>query len=141
MQQFLVSDDASADVSYGNLLQSVQPKKIETEKDYEKFLSVLESLLEKDEDSGLLPSEDLLVDLLLVLVQAYEKQATDLPSASPLDVLRHLMEANNLSQANLVGVIGSSGVVSEVMNGKREISKSQARSLGERFKVSYKLFL
>jgi HTH-type transcriptional regulator / antitoxin HigA len=41
----------------------------------------------------------------------------------------------------LVGVIGSSGVVSEVINGKRSISKAQAKALGEYFKVSPSLFI
>ena len=65
----------------------------------------------------------------------------DLPDSTPLDVLHYLMEANSLRQTDLVDVIGSSGVVSEIIDGKREISKSQARSLSKRFNVSYKLFL
>ncbi|MDJ0688615.1 MAG: hypothetical protein QNJ41_08900 [Xenococcaceae cyanobacterium MO_188.B32] len=44
-------------------------------------------------------------------------------------------------QADLVGVIGSSGVVSEVVNGKRSISKAQAKALREYFKVSPSLFI
>jgi HTH-type transcriptional regulator / antitoxin HigA len=63
------------------------------------------------------------------------------PESDPRDILIHLMESNDLKQSDLVGILGSSGVVSEVVNGKREISKAQAQSLGDRFNLSYKLFL
>jgi HTH-type transcriptional regulator/antitoxin HigA len=51
------------------------------------------------------------------------------------------MESSGTRQADLVGVISSSGVVSEVVNDKRSISKGQAKALGEYFKVSPSLFI
>ena len=51
------------------------------------------------------------------------------------------MEASSTRQSDLVGVIGSSGVVSEIVNGKRAISKAQAKALGEYYKVSPSLFI
>ena len=48
----------------------------------------------------------------------------------------HLIEARDIRQEDLVGVIGSRGVVSEVVNGKRRISKADAKALGEFFHVS-----
>jgi HTH-type transcriptional regulator/antitoxin HigA len=51
------------------------------------------------------------------------------------------MEERGLRQADLVGIIGSRGVVSEVVNGKRTISKSQAKSLGDFFHVEPSLFI
>jgi HTH-type transcriptional regulator / antitoxin HigA len=51
------------------------------------------------------------------------------------------MEARNIKQEELVGVIGSRGVVSEIVNGKRSISKAQAKVLGELFHVSPSLFI
>ncbi|MEO1622466.1 MAG: transcriptional regulator, partial [Cyanobacteria bacterium J06632_3] len=106
-----------------------------------KFVSLLESLLEKEEETQLSSQEGLLIELLAVLVEDYETENVNLPEAEPLDILIHLMEANDLKQTHLVGILGSSGVVSEIVRGKREISKNQARSLGELFHVSYKLFL
>ncbi len=61
--------------------------------------------------------------------------------ASPLEVLLHLMEKNEIKQADLVGKVGSSGVVSEIINGKRGISKAQAKALGEIFHVSPSVFI
>ena len=56
-------------------------------------------------------------------------------------MLLHLMEARNMKQEELVGVIGSRGVVSEIVNGKRSISKAQAKTLGQLFHVSPSLFI
>ncbi|MGB5631730.1 MAG: hypothetical protein WBM44_06025 [Waterburya sp.] len=56
-------------------------------------------------------------------------------------MLLHLMESNGIKQENLVGVIGSRGVVSEVVNGKRSISKAQAKTLAEFFSVDVGLFI
>ena len=60
---------------------------------------------------------------------------------TPLSMLLHLMEARGLKQVDLIDVIGSSGVVSEIVNGKREISKSQAKALGEFFNIDAGLFI
>ncbi len=141
MRNSMASDKTIVDENYGKLLQLVQPRKIETKYDYEKFLTLLEELLGKEESESLSEQESLLIELLLVIVQEYESQNVSLPELDPRDILLHLMEAQELKQTNLVGAIGSSGVVSEIVNGKREISKAQARSLGELFNVSYKLFL
>jgi HTH-type transcriptional regulator/antitoxin HigA len=51
------------------------------------------------------------------------------------------MEERNLKQVDLVGKIGSKGVVSEIVNGKRSISKSQAKTLAEIFHVSSSVFI
>jgi HTH-type transcriptional regulator/antitoxin HigA len=55
----------------------------------------------------------------------------------------HVLQSlnNELRQADLVKIFGSRGRVSEVINGKRAISKAQAKSLGEFFKVSPDLFI
>ena len=53
----------------------------------------------------------------------------------------HLIEENNLRQADLVGILGSRGVVSEVVNGKRQISKNQAKALAEFFQVDVGVFI
>lgn len=61
--------------------------------------------------------------------------------SQPHEILQHIMESSATRQADLVGVVGSSGVVSEIVNGKRAISKAQAKALGEYFKVLPGLFI
>ncbi len=62
-------------------------------------------------------------------------------NVKPHELLQHLMESSHTRKADLVGLISSRGVVSEVVNGKRAISKAQAKTLGEFFKVSPGLFI
>ena len=81
------------------------------------------------------------MDLLTVLIANYEDERFPIPEGEPIEVLRHLMDAQDLKQEDLVGVIGSRGVVSEVVNGKRAISKDQAKALAEYFSVGVSLFI
>ncbi|MGH9847091.1 MAG: helix-turn-helix domain-containing protein, partial [Blastocatellia bacterium] len=90
---------------------------------------------------SLTPEEDRLLDLLSALVERYEEETEDFPSSPPHRIVQFLMEQNDLKQTDLVQIFGSSGRVSEVVNGKRGISKTQAKALGEFFKVSPELFI
>jgi HTH-type transcriptional regulator/antitoxin HigA len=61
--------------------------------------------------------------------------------AALIEVLRELMEANGLKAAELAGTLGGRSRVSEILAGKRAISKEQARRLGERFRISPAVFI
>lgn len=124
---------------YGFLLSKYQPRPIQSEADYESTVQVIEQLMSKGDTRS--QEESALLNLLCLLVEDYEEEQITEDAASPLDVLKHLMEVNELKQADLVGIIGSKGVVSEVLNGKRAISKAQAKALGEKFNVSPALFI
>jgi antitoxin component HigA of HigAB toxin-antitoxin module len=58
----------------------------------------------------------------------------------PIDILRHLMDANGLRQVDLLDVFGTASVISEVLKGKRELSKAHIAKLSGRFNVSPALF-
>jgi HTH-type transcriptional regulator / antitoxin HigA len=126
---------------YVDLLARYQPKLIESEQEYREALSVVEFFVFKKERT---PEELALYDLTLLLVKNYESQISlmdDWRSQPPHKMLQYLLETSGRKQADLVGLIGSSGVVSEVVNGKRTISKSQAKKLSDLFQVSANLFI
>jgi HTH-type transcriptional regulator/antitoxin HigA len=126
---------------YASLLSKYQPKVIETEEEYQQALKVVEYFLFKKERS---PEELALYDLAIMLVKDYESKICpmdDWKTQSPTEMLQYLLQTSGKKQTDLVGVIGSSGVVSEVVNGKRSISKLQAKKLGEMFRVSPSLFI
>jgi HTH-type transcriptional regulator / antitoxin HigA len=75
------------------------------------------------------------------LIEDYEDRTFPVPDTSLYRTLQFLMEQNDLRQADLVSIFGSRGRVSEVVNGKRAISKAQEKALGEFFKVSPELFI
>ncbi len=123
---------------YSNLLAEIAPKVIETESEYERALGLAEQLTFAKTKT---PEEQALYKLLVTLIETYETQNYPMDVSTPHDILQHVMEASGTRQADLVGIIGSSGVVSEVVNGKRSISKAQAKALGDYFKVSPSLFI
>ena len=81
-----------------------------------------------------------LLDTLGTLIQSYEEQHYPMPQCSGGDLLRFLMDEHGLSQSDLPE-IGSQGVVSEILRGKRELNTRQIRALAKRFGVSAAAFI
>lgn len=123
---------------YGLLLAKYKPKVIITEKENEEAIAFAQEL---EHRSYLTIEEEILLELLYVLIEQFETKNYPIPEGNSLEILKHLMIENEIKQEDLVGIIGSRGVVSEVVNGKRSISKNQAKSLAEFFKVSVELFI
>jgi HTH-type transcriptional regulator / antitoxin HigA len=121
----------------------IVPKIIETKAEYEHFLAVTERLISKKQTRT--PEETILFRLLVKLIKDYEDEVFDLEQwsqTSPHELLQHLMEARGMRQVDLIGVISpSKGLVSSIVNGKREISKAQAKKLGEVFNISSSAFI
>jgi HTH-type transcriptional regulator / antitoxin HigA len=113
---------------------------IRTDRDYRKMSALVDKLIdeigsdENHELSGLL-------SVLGSLIEQYEEDNIHLDDAEPADVLRFLMAEHGLKQADLAAEIGSQGIVSEVLNGKRKLNARQAKALGERFSISPAVFL
>ncbi|CCI33371.1 hypothetical protein MTo_02515 [Microcystis aeruginosa NIES-1211] len=101
---------------YNQLLTKFQPKIIENEEEYEQARHLLLNLMSKQDR---LPEETAMVKLMATIIQDFDVKQPQPEPASPQEVLLHLMSANNRKQADLVGKIGSKGVVSEIVNGKR----------------------
>jgi HTH-type transcriptional regulator / antitoxin HigA len=125
---------------YSRLVSKAVPLVIETEVEFERADAEVGRLLKKGYDNLSLEEKRLLA-LLSRLIEDYEDRTFPAPDSPPHRTLQFLMEQNNLRQADLVLIFGSRGRVSEVVNGKRAISKAQAKALGEFFKVSPELFI
>ena len=127
---------------YAEILATALPRKIETEAENERVLKIVENLMRKGENN-LSPEEETLLVLLAELVEDFEEKAYPEVgnSSTPRDVLAFLMEQQGLKQKDLVDIFSSSGTISQVLNGAREISKAQAKALAARFKVSAELFI
>jgi HTH-type transcriptional regulator/antitoxin HigA len=126
-------------VRYRKLLSRTMPVVIETEEENARMLSIVEKLMDKGEK--LSPEEEKLLSLVVRLIEDFEQQYYAPAEAEPLEVLHHLMEARGVKQSHLWELFGSKGVASEVLNGKRGISKSQARALANYFHVPADLFV
>ena len=129
--------DKIDEMEYGRLVASVLPRVIHSEKENERYTAILGELLRKRKRNA---EENRLVELLTLLIEDFEERRYSLPAASPLELLRHLMTANGLRQADLLDVFGTASVASEVLSGKRELAKSHIEKLSRRFNVSAGLF-
>jgi HTH-type transcriptional regulator/antitoxin HigA len=124
---------------YKKLLTQAMPVAIESEEENKRMLSIVEKLMDKDENIS--PEEEMLVRLLSTLIQDFEEKFYQPRDVTPLEMLHHLMEARGLTAKDLWDVLGSKGVTSEVLNGKRSLSKTHIKKLADFFNVSPELFI
>ncbi|MEI3649126.1 MAG: transcriptional regulator [Dolichospermum lemmermannii FEM_B0920] len=124
--------------TYSQLLVKYQPQVITTEEEYDRALETVEKLMACQERT---PEQTAILQLLVTLIEEFETKHYPIEPSSPHAILEHLMDARGIKQSDLVGIIGSKGVISEVVNRKRAISKAQAKALGEFFNVSPALFI
>lgn len=127
-------------VRYRRLIADILPRIIKTEAENDAALGIVQKLLEKG-DERRTPEEEAALELLTMLIHQFEDEAYPPPAGDAVSALRFLMESNDLNATDLVDVIGSRARVSEILSGKRSISKEQAKRLGQRFKVSPSLFI
>jgi HTH-type transcriptional regulator / antitoxin HigA len=120
---------------YGALLADALPAVIKTEEENERMLALA------DKGENRTPEEDQLFELVTRLIEDFEEEHYPIPDAPPHRILRFLMEQNDLRQSDLLPIFGSRGYVSDVVNGKRAISKAHAKALGEMFHVSPDVFI
>ena len=113
--------------------------KIQNEQDYDLAVERLNSLIDEVGTDEHHPLNSLL-DTLGTLVHAWEEQNHPMPKSGGAELLRCLMAEHHLTQSDLPEV-GSQGVVSEILAGKRELNVRQIRALSERFSVSPSVFV
>jgi HTH-type transcriptional regulator / antitoxin HigA len=122
---------------YAQLLGDALPHVIHTEGENDRCTALLEKLLRQKKRTA---EEKRLAELLTLLIEQFEEREHALPVGDPVDMLRHLMDSNDLRQVDLLDVFGTASVISEVLRGKRELSKAHIAKLSERFQLSPALF-
>jgi len=125
---------------YLRLASRVPLKAIETEQEYDRMVAAVEELMDKGEEN-LCAEESALLETMAILIGAYDDRHYPLPEVPPNEMLAYLMETSGRTTRDLLSVFGTRGRVSEVLHGKRSISKEQAKKLGAFFKVSAELFI
>ena len=125
---------------YARLANRIIVKAIETEEEYDHMVAAVEQLMDKGEDR-LSPEESALLETMAILIQAYDERQNPLPPVAPNEMLAYLMETSGRTAKDLIPVFGTRGRVSEVLSGKRSISKEQVKKLASVFKVTADLFL
>ena len=110
-----------------------------TEDQYEDAVRILDELIDQigEDENHPLTS---LMETLGMLIETYESQHFPETVSDPVGVLHFLMDEHGLKQGDLSD-IGSQGVVSEILRGKREFNVRQIKALSRRFNVSPAVFL
>jgi HTH-type transcriptional regulator / antitoxin HigA len=112
---------------------------LRTQRDYKRAMTLIDMLVDEIGEDESHPLADLL-DHLSSLVVAYESANVEVPDAHPREVLRFLMEQHGLSQSDLKDCAPQSRI-SEILNGRRDISKELAKVLAKRFGVGVGVFV
>lgn len=112
---------------------------IRDEAEYEAAVERLNALVDEVGDNRSDPLYRL-IETLSLHIEAWDRDHDTLPAVSGVDVIRFLMEQHALTQRDLPE-IGSQGVVSEVLSGRRKLNVRQLRALAARFGVSPSAFL
>ena len=112
---------------------------LRSKKEYERAVILLDAILDEIGEDEKNPMAEL-ADAIGVFVERYESEHVPLAAGNPSDVLKFLMSEHGLRQTDLPE-IGTQGVVSEVLAGKRELNTRQIRKLANRFGVSAAVFV
>jgi HTH-type transcriptional regulator / antitoxin HigA len=110
-----------------------------TDKEYDQLVHMLDDLTDEVGENESHPLASLM-ESIGALIQLYETRNLPETAGSPVNALKSLMDEHGLRQADL-SEIGSQGVVSEILSGKRQMNLRQIKRLSERFHVSPAVFM
>ena len=123
----------SDQVEYRELVDAFPPRPIRDGKDLDRTWAQIEALLTKSKRSK---AEDHYLALLTDLVERWEDDHVEVPLLDGIELVRELLDDNQLPQRALIHIFGTDSVVSEVLSGKRELQRKHIEGLAEFFNVS-----
>ena len=124
---------------YSELLSQYQPKRIRTEAENERALEIVEELMHRPDRT---PEENELYDLLIVLIETFEHEFYQ-PAlhSTPHSMLKFLIEHQGLSSNDLVPILGSKVIATEILAGERELSITHIKALSTLLGVEPSVFI
>ncbi len=119
-------------------METLKYKVIKSKTQYHAYCKALETLLENGAKSKAAKEE---IDLLTLLIETWDEAHDNFDEQDPVELLVSLMEENQLKAKDLVEILDvSKGLVSDILNYKKGMSKEIIRALAERFAVSHEAF-
>jgi HTH-type transcriptional regulator / antitoxin HigA len=113
-------------------------KVIKSKSQYKEYSKMLEELVTADFKSKEMKDE---IELLTLLIEKWDEENNSFDDVDPITLLHSLMEERGLKAKDLVEILDvSKGLVSDILNYKKGLSKDIIRSLSEYFKVSQEAF-
>src|SRR5437660_11417212 len=124
--------------NYSDLLSKAQPEVVHDEAINERFIAMLRELDGRWE--SLTANDRKLHELLVLIIQDFEKRTYKIHAATPIEVIEELMAANHLKNRDLVGIFATEEAVSDVLSGRRSMNVEHIKGLSGRFNVSPAVF-
>lgn len=110
---------------------------IRTEKEYDKALERLNIIFDAKPNT----KQGQEAELLALLIEEYEKINHPIEFPDPIVAIRIRMEELEMKQKDLIGIIGSKSIVSEVLNKKRTLTVNMIRNLSDKLKIAAKVLI
>ena len=120
------------------MIEKGAPRIIQNEDELDQYAKALFRLTAKDNPTS---SELQAIELLTMLVEQYEDRMHPIPSATPVEILRYLMDRHSLKQRDLVPELGSESNVSQILNGTRNLTLPHIHALAARFSIPASTFV
>lgn len=125
-----------SDLSYEGLLMEHRPGPVHTEAEYDRLMALIETYYPRRNEVGIAR----FMELVTLLVHDYEVRAHALPVLPPIELLQVLMTERGLKQKDLLDVFRTKSIVSEVIHGKRDLTREHIEKLAIKFSVSPAVF-
>ena len=123
---------------YTGLCRMLTPRPIHDKVDFENVSEITNAMA----GHKLTPDQEDYFDLLCRLIEDYEKEHVNAPKATALDALQHLLDANDMSAADLARLLDVHRTLGGmILRGERQLTLAHVRTLAKRFNVSADLFL
>jgi HTH-type transcriptional regulator / antitoxin HigA len=119
-------------------METLQYKIIKTDAQYNKYCDVLEALVDSGKKTKAVQDE---IELLTLLIEKYDADHNTFDDADPIELLKSLMKDHKMKAVDLANLLDvSEGLVSDILNYKKGLSKETIRILSERFKLNQEAF-
>jgi HTH-type transcriptional regulator/antitoxin HigA len=119
-------------------METLQYKIIKSEAQYNKYCDKLEELVDSGKKTKAVQDE---IELLTLLIEKYDEEHNTFDDVDPIALLKSLMKEHKIKAVELANLLDvSKGLVSDILNYKKGLSKDTIRILSERFKVSQEAF-
>jgi len=119
-------------------METLQYKIIKTDAQYNKYCDILETLVDSGKKAKAVQDE---IELLTLLIEKYDEVHNTFEDADPIELLKSLMKDHKMKAVDLAKLLNvSEGLVSDMLNYKKGLSKDTIRILSERFKLNQEAF-
>lgn len=119
-------------------METLQYKIIKTDAQYYRYCDALEALVDSGKKTKAVQDE---IELLNLLIEKYDAEHNTFDDADPIELLKALMKEHKMKAVDLANLLDvSEGLVSDILNYKKGLSKETIRILSERFKLNQEAF-